>query len=332
MNIYNGRIYFALRGGDKMKHWFQSFHQKYLDISIKTSNDHITRIVERPGLWMTQDELDDLSGNLKTIASNTLPEGSLNYGVFSAKRQSLNNSIITLICTKKDNKPIAFNALAIMELDINGKQVDVIHLGLVMIDPNEQSKGLSWVLYGLTCCIMFFRQQFRPLIVSNVSQVPAIIGMVSETFNNVFPQPDIASERNFSKILMARKIMQEHRHVFGVGQDAMFNENKFIIQNAYTGGSEDLKKAYQKATKHRDEKYNIYCEELLDYERGDDFLQLGQMDIYSTKRYLTRNVPRKSFMSIASISVFIFLKHLILPALYWSNSNKQYGILRPWKT
>jgi hypothetical protein len=74
----------------------------------------------------------------------------------------MRDTIITLV-THRDGTPIAFNALAIMTLDIQPDPTDVLHLGLVMVDPDQQSGGLSWVLYGLTCFLLFVRNQFRPL-------------------------------------------------------------------------------------------------------------------------------------------------------------------------
>ena len=36
--------------------------------------------------------------------------------------------------------------------------------------------------------------------------------------------------------------MLNHRHVFGVGNDAELDDKYFIIKNAYTGGSDNLLK------------------------------------------------------------------------------------------
>ena len=40
-----------------------------------------------------------------------------------------------------------------------------------MVDPDARSRGFSWVLYGLTCVLLFVRNGLRPLYVSNVTQV-----------------------------------------------------------------------------------------------------------------------------------------------------------------
>ena len=307
----------------------KSLRREYMDVSMRNGRDRIVRIMERPGRWMDEAGLQALTGDLRTIAAKTLDEGSLTYGVFSEDHARLRDTIITLV-TLRDGTPIAFNALAVMTLDTRPDPVDVLHLGLVMVDPDQRSGGLSWVLYGLTCFMLFVRNQFRPLWISNVTQVPSVVGMVSEMFSDTWPKPD-ADRRTLNHVLMARRIMASHRHVFGVGKDAEFDETRFVITNAYTGGSDDLKKTWEQAPKHRDAEYNDFCAAQLDYERGDDVLQLGRMDLPAIRRYLTRTVPKSAVFGVLSAAIFVALQRLILPLFYWLDSTRKFSILRPAK-
>lgn len=307
----------------------RSFSRRYMDVTLKSGRDRVVRIMERPGLWMEDAQLAALAGDLRQVAAKTLAAGSLTYGVFSGDRARLEATIITLVQTR-DGTPIAFNALAVMELDTEPAPTDVLHLGLVMVDPEARSGGLSWVLYGLTCFLLFVRNQFRPLWISNVTQVPAVVGMVSEMFSDVWPAPG-AGRRTLTHMLLARRIMADHRAVFGVGVDAGFDEARGIITNAYTGGSDDLKKSYAAAPKHRDERYNAFCAEALDYDRGDDVLQLGRMDMAAIRRYLTREVPKSAVLGVILTAGIVGLQRLVLPVLYWSDTTRPFSILRPAK-
>lgn len=307
----------------------KSLRREYMDVTLRNGRDRMVRIMERPGRWMSEAQLSALTEDLRTIAVKTLDEGSLTYGVFAGDRDRMRDTIITLV-TLRDGTPIAFNALAVMTLETQPEPVDVLHLGLVMVDPAQRSGGLSWVLYGLTCFLLFVRNQFRPLWISNVTQVPAVVGMVSEMFSDVWPKPD-ADRRTLTHLLMARRIMGSHRHVFGVGQDAEFDETRFVIANAYTGGSDDLKKTWIEAPKHRDGTFNDFCSAELDYTRGDDVLQLGRMDLPAIRRYLTREVPKTAVIGVLFTAGFVALRRLILPVLYWSDSSRQFSILRPAK-
>ena len=298
-----------------------------MDVTLRSGPQFSVRIVERPGLWMTPDQISDLSAALRSIATRTLDAGSLTYGVFAGDRAVLENVIITLVSTR-DGKPVAFNALAVMELGTAPQPTEVLHLGLVMVDPDVRSQNLSWVLYGLTCFLIFFRRQFRPVWVSNVTQVPAVVGMVSQMFSGVWPGPD-AGRRTLTHLLLARQIMATHRGVFGVGPDAGFDEDLFIITDAYTGGSDDLKKTWDTAPKHREARFNDFCAAMLDYDRGDDVLQLGQMDLGAMRRYLSREVPKSAVLGLLGAAALVALRRFVLPALYWADSGTAWSILRP---
>ena len=67
--------------------------------------------------------------------------------------------------------------------------------------------------------------------------------------------------------------------VFGVGPEADSTRRHFVIRNAYTGGSDNLKKSFESAQKHRATVYNEFCGKVLDYDRGDDVIQIGIMDL-----------------------------------------------------
>lgn len=308
---------------------FKALGRSFMDVSLRTGAGHVVRIVERPGRWMEDAALADLSAQLRTIAARTLPAGGLTYGVFSGDKARMGDVIITLVC-RADGTPIAFNALAIMQIDTGPHLTEVLHLGLVMVDPDERSKNLSWVLYGLTCFLVFFRRQFRPVWISNVTQVPAVVGMVSSMFSDVWPGPQ-AGRRTLNHLLLARQIMDGQRHVFGVGDEARFDEDRFVIEDAYTGGSDDLKKTWDAAPKHRDDSYNAFCAAMLDYDRGDDVLQLGRMDLAAMRTYLSREVPKSAVFGLLVTGVIVGLRRVILPLVHWSDSTKAWATLRPWR-
>lgn len=309
--------------------WWRALVSPRLDLRIVTHRGYETRIVARPGIILADAELAELVDRLRRVAGRTLNEGELTYGVFSGDRERLSRSVITLITEKGSGKPVAFNALVLMDTEFAGEAQEVLHLGLVMVDPDARGTGLSSALYGLTVLILFLRGGLRARWISNVTQVPAIVGMVSETFSDVFPSPDDGARQRFAHLSLARQIMRRHRHVFGVGADAGFYEARSVITNAYTGGSDDLKKSFDEAAKHRDARYNEFCRDALDYARGDDVLQLGRIDLAAARRYLLREAPQGSLPALAGAAFFLLLQRMILPAWYWLDTAKPYGLLRP---
>lgn len=309
--------------------------RRHLDLRLRSGEGLVVRVIERPGLWMDDAALAALVADLRTVAGRVLGGGALSYGVFAGERERLARSVVTLV-SRRDGVPVAFNALALMEVDLPPRGVTVLHLGLVMVDPDARQRSLSWVLYGLTCLLLFLRGGLRPLWVSNVTQVPAVVGMVSGMFSDVWPKPEsgpesgpVAGRRSLLHLLLARRIMAGHRHVFGVGEEARFDEDRFVVMNAYTGGSDGLKKRFDDAAPHRDPAVNAFCRARLDYDRGDDVLQLGRIDLAAVRRYLSRDVPAGALGAVSLAAVMVLLQRLVLPVVGWADGRRAWSILRP---
>lgn len=299
----------------------------FLNLSLNVSREVRVRVIERPGEWMSAAELEALTRALREIVSRGIGH-ELDYGVLTGDIERLRSAVITLLYDRKSNALVAFNALTLMPLELRGRPARALHLGLVMVDPAYRTQGLSWVLYGLTCMLIFVRRGMRPLWISNVTQVPAIIGKVGESFLNAYPNPFHPSRRSFEHLCVAREIMRRHRAVFGVGAEAGFDEQQFVITNAYTGGSDNLKKTFSAAPKHRDNRANELCRSQLDYVRGDDFLQIARFDQASALRYLLRDVPRNSLPAILYRMAALLLGRLLLPLSHWLNPREPMGDLR----
>jgi len=309
--------------------WLNAFAQPTIDLTLRTHEGLTTRIVESPGTVLGEDELERLVAQLRVVAGKTLPAGDLSYGIFSGERERLARAIVSVISEEASGRPVAFNALSVMPVELDGLPADITHLGLVMVDPDVQGQGLSWVLYGLTTLVLFIRGGLRPKWISNVTQVPAVCGMVCETFSDVFPSPQAGPRASFAHLQLARDIIGRHRAVFGVGEEAGFDEARFVITAAYTGGSDALKKSFDVAPKHRDEQYNAFCSRELDYARGDDLLQIGRIDLAAARRYLLSEVPTGSLPGLLATSALLALQRLVLPVTHWMNDDRAYGILRP---
>ncbi|MES1149306.1 MAG: hypothetical protein ABUL53_08990, partial [Bradyrhizobium guangdongense] len=89
--------------------WLKAFTQVSIDLSLRTHAGHITRIVESPGLSLSEEELERLIAQLRAVAAKTLPADQLTYGIFSGARERLSRAIVTLISEEDTCRPIAFN-------------------------------------------------------------------------------------------------------------------------------------------------------------------------------------------------------------------------------
>jgi hypothetical protein len=300
----------------------------HLNESVTARGGLRVRIVERPGRWMEAESLDRLVADLQRIVRSATPAGTLGYGVASGDQARLDDAIVTLVYDRA-GRPLAFNALTLLDCELRGRPIEVLHLGLVMVDPAHRAAGLPSVLYGLTAFLLFARRRLRPLWISNVTQVPAVFGMVSESFHNVFPTADPASRQSYDHLHLARQIMARHRHIFGVAPTAGYDEARAIIRDAYTGGSDNLKKSFDDAPKHRSDRYNVTCREALDDDRGDDFLQIGQVTLAAARRFFARSSPSVSPVAFATRFTLLALESLVAPVIQWFAADTPMGDLRP---
>jgi hypothetical protein len=303
---------------------------KTLSLSFQPSREYRVWIVERPGTSLSPPDLERLQQDCETVVRACLNGQILDYGLFAEDRAAWDHSVITLVIRITDDRPVAFNAMPLLDVVRGGANETVLHLGLVMVDPDERSGGLSWILYGLTCFALFLRQGLRPIWVSSVTQVPAVVGMVAETFSEVFPAQR-PTPQSFSHRHLAHQIMHRHRRAFGVGEDAGYDADRQIILNAYTGGSDNLKKTFAVAAKHRREEYNAFCERELDYGRGDDVLQIGKIDLAAGQRFLSRSVPRSALPQLAVQAAMMLAGAVLVPLIQWLDPTRPYNRLRPLK-
>lgn len=297
-----------------------------LRLDFRPSRSLRVTIVERPGVEMTSEEADALVAECRIVASACLGDEDLDYGLFGSDRTVLDRCVVTLVRTA-DGVPIAFNALPLLDVTLGGASEELVHLGLVMVDPSHRSGGLSWILYGLTCVLLFARRQFRPLWISSVTQVPAVVGMVAETFDDVWPA-QAGTRRSFAHVHLARQIMRRHRSAFGVSADAGYDDDRAVITDAYRGGSDALKKRLEDAPAHRDPRYGGFCATELDYDRGDDVLQIGQINFATARGFVSASVPRGSVASVAGILAVVVVQAFLAPVAQWLAADRRLGRLR----
>ncbi len=308
--------------------FLKAFGGDHLHVRFAASPEFSVETIERPGAWLSPVEIDRLVADCRVVVRACLDGRDLDYGLFGADRSPWARTVITIVRRRDDDRPIAFNAMPILPVMRGGQAEDLLHLGLVMVDPGERGEGLSWVLYGFTCFALFVRRGLRPLWISSVTQVPAVVGLVAETFAEVYPAQE-GTAQTFAHRHFAHQIMASQRDAFGVGDDAGFDPDAQVITNAYTGGSDNLKKSFAVAAKHRDPRYNDYCEAALDYTRGDDVLQIGKLDLVTAKRYVSRMVPRGALPSFMVTIVFVAIAAVVAPTLQWLDARKPLGRLRP---
>lgn len=231
-----------------------------------------------PGRWMDDERLQRLRNTLHEIARyrlDPLPE----YGIFLPGREPFRNRIVTV--AYEDERPVAFGAMVWIPMRRAAGAPDVLHLGLVVTTPNRLSPHLLWQMYYYPVFYMVLRRFPRSFWISCVSLEPSVIGAVSDHFPAVLPNYREPAPSNGVRAEIARTLVRDHAHEFGAGSEAVLDERTFVVRGSCRGPSESLRTSYRRSAKYVVRDCNDWCRDLLDYERGDELLQLGRADAFS---------------------------------------------------
>jgi hypothetical protein len=260
------------------------------EVSVQLRHDVDAVIYDRPGRWMDDAALARLQADLRGVARAAVP-GSLAYGVLMGERAPFENRLVVVARARATGGVVGFNALPWLDVRLPDRTLTVMHFGLLIIHPSHQRQGLQGLLHGLGVFSAFHRTQQRPLWISNVTEVPAVFGAVCDQVNDPYPTYRAGAAPSPLHRALATGIMEQHRHEFGVGPEAGFDADRFVITGSYTGGSDALKKTFESAPPHREAACNAFCGAELDYGRGDDFLQIAQLDATVVTNWITRRIP-----------------------------------------
>jgi hypothetical protein len=260
------------------------------EVRVRLRADIEATIYDRPGLWMDDARLSRLQDDIQCVARAAVP-GDLRYGVLLRERAPFRNRLLVVGRRVDSGEVVGFNALPWLTVRLGGRPVTVMHMGLLIIHPAHQRQGLQGLLYGLGAFNAYHRSKERPLWISNVTEVPAVFGAICDQVREPYPHYAQEAPPPPAYRALAAAIFAQHRHEFGVGREASFDQERFVITGSYTGGSDALKKAFENAPRYRVDACNAFCRARLDYERGDDFLQIAKMDVTVITNWLTRRIP-----------------------------------------
>ncbi len=278
--------------------WKTEARRGLLDVRLPIPGGLAARIIERPGIRLEPPRLEELLRDLRGVADRCVGPGLLRYGLLSGDPKRLADAVVAALYRRDSGEMLAFNAMVALEVELSGSAARIVHTGLCLIDESLRSRGLCVALTAAPAILAYVRNGFRPLWFTNVTQVPAATGVFATALEDVYPAPGRAGPPSAEHREIVASIVGRHRAAFGVGDDADLDERAFVIRNSYTGGSDALKKDLVDCAKHRDERYNAWCATLLDYERGDDVIQVGRMTGRQWARVLLRLLrgvrPRRS--------------------------------------
>lgn len=239
--------------------------------------------LDQPGRWMSDDQLQSLHSGLRHVAKESMngkiPTHYLLCG--GTSRTALSNRIVSIVYLKDSLVPIAFTAMVYLPFNDDV----ILHLGLTMISSEFRGRRIQSQLMSrclrVSMCNLF-RVQYT---ITNVAASPAGIGACCDYFLDVFPNYKVPHQLpSVYHQSVAQHLLLNFRYEFACSALASFDGVTFVVRrsNSSEGGGapEFIKTDGTPVSQHKRGECNAFCASLLDLTRGDELLQVGQVNIF----------------------------------------------------
>jgi hypothetical protein len=232
---------------------------------------------------MDDKRLDFLVKKLREVAGTCFDEVPP-YQVMTGTRQELSDKVLS-VAWRPDNRIAGFCSTVLLPVKNVG---EVLHLGLTCVRPEDRSSGLTHLLTKKAVAGYLVRHKpLGRLWVSNCAAVLSSLGNVVLHFENVYPSPMAHVKPTANHHRIARAIADDYRDKIFIHSNSVFDERRFVFH----GSVKDT--VFQKAEEdkrfhHRNGILNGYYRNLMDFDNGDEVLQIGYVSTLTTVKYAYR--------------------------------------------
>lgn len=248
-------------------------------------------ILDRPLKWMTQDELDALQQRLRKVAAARYGQEP-RYSYFSDTRLFADKVIV--ICSDKDgSRDHCFCAMCYLG-EHEGRTA--VHLGSVF--SASENKGYLNYLYTLGLLFVAFKTGLlRKIYVTSLTHTPKIFGIVADGFENVYPSADPAQTPTATHLALKDRLIRHYIEKEWNLPGAVACHENFVMPSLrkQTNGEIMFPDTAETVPKYRSDTVNQRLLSLIDYQRGDEILQVGEL-------WVPYSLPKKIFNIIKNAS------------------------------
>jgi hypothetical protein len=254
----------------------------------KTKRHYDFQFVYRPGRTWSDRRLQALVRELRATAATCFDELP-DYQVMVGTREEMADKVIA-IAWREDGRIAGFCSNVILPVPGVGK---VLHLGLTCVRPEDRAAGLTHLLTRRTVAGYVLRK--RPVgrvWVSNVAAVLSSLGNVALHFERIYPSPYAKEGPSPEHLRIADAIDKHYRDKMYISADARFDPRTFVFRGSVKGTVFE-KEAADSRFYHREESLNDFYGALMDFDNGDEVLQVGCASTLAAVRHLYRKQFRR---------------------------------------
>lgn len=252
----------------------------------------------RPGQRLHRGEIATLQDELRNVASHCFDEIP-EYQCLEKSPTALGDKVIT-VAQNKEGKIVGFCSALLIPMEGLG---EVLHLGLTCVDPVARGHRLTHKLTSKLLMHYLLRHRpFSKVWVSNVACVLSSLGNVAKNFENVFPSPYYQAKPTVEQLTIAAAIDQHYRKDIAISEDAEFCPHTFLFKGSVKGSVFEKEESDSRYY-HRNKELNQFYMDLIQFERGDEVLQVCSVSLATLARYLLRRTAPLNITAAAELKL-----------------------------
>jgi hypothetical protein len=237
----------------------------------------------RPGLHLPDDKLKTLVTELQRVGAACFPELP-DYQCLSGSRNELNDKAM-MVAYRPDGRVAGFCSALLVK--VPGMK-HVLHLGLTCVDPEDRGAGLTHKLTSrLVIRHLLQSSPFGRVWISNVACVLSSLGNVARNFDSVYPSPYQAQSPSPTHLKIAATINAHYREKIYISDEARFDPHAFVFRGSVKG-TVFQKDPNDERYHHRNPALTAWYQRLLDFNEGDEAIQIGHYSWATLLRYVFR--------------------------------------------
>ncbi len=243
-----------------------------------------TVVYNRPGLYLGEDEFTSLVQEIRDIAVSCFAHVP-SYQAMVGTRGALSDKLIS-VARDENGMPAGFCSAVFLPVPDIGT---VLHLGLTCVRPEARGSRLTHLLVKSALTRYLLRQNpFGRIWISNCAAVLSSLGNVAMNFENVFPSPFYNGPPCRIQLKIAEAIDSRFRDKMFIRPSAVLDRERFVFRGSV---KETVfhKKKNEFAQHHRKKYLNRFYSGMMDFEQGDEVLQVGYFRLVSVLRYYVRH-------------------------------------------
>lgn len=236
-----------------------------------------------PGKIYSDMQLNRLVAELRMVTASCLDTVPY-YQALSGKREDLEKAIIA-VARNKEGKMLGFCSALALDIEDHGK---VFHTGLTCVHPDARGKKLTHKLTSKVLLQFLMREAlFQDVWISNCACVLSSIGNVAMYFEDIYPSPYGVPAPSPTHIKIAQEISKNYREQIAINEDAIFDQENFVFRGSVEGTSFEKNEADTRFH-HRNQALNAYYQDILNFDNGDEVLQIGKCSLFTFPRYMMK--------------------------------------------